>query len=88
MSLPMWVNEYWTELSRNRQLSRAIDRALAAGDVEALSVFRTRTLAATFTVGGRCARMDELVRYAALVVASDGCAYRYHRLLSEPEHSP
>lgn len=87
MSLPMCVSDYRVELSRNRKLTRAIDRAFAAGDVEARSAFRTRTLAATFTVGGRAARMDELVRYAALVMAADGCPYRYHRLFSEPDHS-
>ncbi|WP_411105027.1 hypothetical protein [Streptomyces sp. cmx-4-9] len=86
MSLPMWVGEYRTEWGRNRQLTRAIDRAFEVGDAEALSVFRTRTLAATFTVGGKYARMDELVRYAALVALSDGCAYRYHQLFSGPDH--
>ncbi|NXY94464.1 hypothetical protein HYE82_08670 [Streptomyces sp. BR123] len=80
--LPTWVSDHCVELAGNWRLSRAIDRAFAAGDTEALSVFRTGTLRATFTTDGMLARTDELVAYAELVVEADGCAYRYHRLFS------
>lgn len=79
------MNNRWARLTRNWKLTRAIDKAFAAGDAEALSVFRTGTLAATFTRGGSFARTNELVAYAALVTAKDGCAYRYRRLVSAPE---
>ncbi|MFD0353631.1 hypothetical protein ACFVHW_07760 [Streptomyces sp. NPDC127110] len=85
--LPVWVSDHWVELTGNWKLSRAINRAFAAEDPEALSVFRTGTLRATFTTDGMLARADELMAYAELVAAADGCAYRYHRLFSELELS-
>ncbi|MFD6186123.1 hypothetical protein [Streptomyces goshikiensis] len=85
--LPTWVSDHWVELTGNWKLTRAIDRAFAAGDSDALSVFKTGTLRATFTTKGMFARTDELVAYAELVVAADGCAYRYHRLFSHLELS-
>ncbi|MFF3863638.1 hypothetical protein [Streptomyces sp. NPDC002209] len=69
------------------KLSRAINQAFAAEDPESLSVFKTGTLRATFTISGMLARTDELVAYAELVVEADGCAYRYHRLFSGLELS-
>lgn len=85
--MPLWMADYWVELTENWKLTRAIDQALAADDPEAISVFKTGTLRATFTTEGMFARTDELVAYAELVVAADGCAYRYHRLFSELELS-
>ncbi|MER6522607.1 hypothetical protein ABT246_37975 [Streptomyces sp. NPDC001553] len=85
--LPLWMADYWVELTGNWKLTRAIDSALSAGDLEALAVLKTGTLRATFTTKGMFARTDELVAYAELVVATDGCAYRYHRLFSHLELS-
>ncbi|THA47485.1 hypothetical protein [Streptomyces sp. A1136] len=85
--MPLWMADYWVELTGNWKLTRAIDQALAAQDAEALAVFKTGTLRATFTEKGMVARTDELVAYAELVVAVDGCAYRYHRLFSHLELS-
>ncbi|MFD9684104.1 hypothetical protein ACFWAD_29850 [Rhodococcus sp. NPDC059969] len=85
--LPVWMAGYWVEFTENWKLTRAIDRAFAAGDSEALSVFKTGTLRATFTTKGMFARTDELISYAELVVAADGCAYRYHRQFSHLELS-
>jgi hypothetical protein len=80
--LPRWLTDLAVELAGHWRISRAIDRAFAAGDPEALAVFRTGTFAAVFTRRGLYARGEEFVEYARLVVEKDGSGYRYHRLFT------
>ncbi|MFF4741297.1 hypothetical protein ACFY2W_36250 [Streptomyces sp. NPDC001262] len=81
--MPHWLGDLVVELVGNWKLSRAIDRAFAAGDPEALAVFRTGTFAATFTRKGFFARGEEMVAYAERVIAADGSPYRYHRMFAD-----
>ncbi|MEV5279704.1 hypothetical protein ACFYMW_25560 [Streptomyces sp. NPDC006692] len=77
--LPTWIADLSVELAGHWQISRAIDRAFAAEDPQALAVFRTGAIAATFTRRGRNARGEELAEYARLVMDADQSCYRYHR---------
>ncbi|MFJ2628979.1 hypothetical protein ACIO6T_37895 [Streptomyces sp. NPDC087532] len=77
--LPIWVTDLAVDLAGHRRISRAIDRAFAAEDPQALTVFRTGALAATFTRRGHNARGEELAEYARLVMTTDLSFYRYHR---------
>ncbi|MER6480922.1 hypothetical protein [Streptomyces filamentosus] len=61
-------------------LSRGIDRAMAAGDMEALTCFRTGTLRAVFTRRGLYARGEEVAAYARAVLAADGDCHRVFAL--------
>lgn len=80
--LPRWLTDLAVELAGQWRISRAIDRAFAAADPEALAVFKTGTFAAVFTRRGRDARGEELMEYARLVVEKDGSGYRYRRLFA------
>ena len=77
--LPTWISDLAVDLTGHWRISRAIDRAFAAEDPQALAVFRTGALAATFTLRGCNARGEELAEYARLVMAADLSCYRYHR---------
>ncbi|MGW2421350.1 hypothetical protein ACWC0C_19250 [Streptomyces sp. NPDC001709] len=77
--LPTWITDVVVDFIGHWRISRAIDRAFAAEDPQALTVFRTGAFAATFTRQGRKARGEELAKYARLVMATDLSCYRYHR---------
>ncbi|NGO77741.1 hypothetical protein G6045_19045 [Streptomyces sp. YC504] len=81
--VPNWLSDFFVELAGHWQISRAIDRAFAAGDREALAVFKTGTLAVVFTRRGLAARGDEFVEYARRVCEADGSCYRYHRTFAD-----
>ncbi|MGA4844684.1 hypothetical protein [Streptomyces sp. G45] len=81
--LPNWLTDFFVELAGHWQISRSIDRAFAAGDQEALAVFKTGTFAAVFTRRGLYARGDEFVEYAHRVFEADGSCYRFHRTFAD-----
>ncbi|MEJ8654904.1 hypothetical protein WKI65_44410 [Streptomyces sp. MS1.AVA.3] len=68
-----------TEVTGQSQMSRDIDEAVASGDQEAASTFRTGTVAAVFTDKGRNARGEEVAEYAHKVLETDGSGDRFYR---------
>lgn len=73
------IRDLFTEVKDNSQMSRDMDRAIASGDREAMSTFRTGTFAAALTTEGREARGREVEEYARKVVEADGGGGRFHR---------
>ncbi|MEW1911290.1 hypothetical protein AB0442_23055 [Kitasatospora sp. NPDC085895] len=65
-----------TEFRGQREFTRAIQAAVAAGDREAAVVFRTGTLAAALTVRSRDARGEEVTAYVRAVIRANGNAKR------------
>ncbi|MFI5867672.1 hypothetical protein [Streptomyces sp. NPDC051546] len=80
------IRDLFTEVKGSSEMSRDIDRAIASGDREAMSTFRTGTFAAALTTEGREARGQEVVEYAQKVIEADGNGRRFHRTFPRRDH--
>ncbi|MEW2635400.1 hypothetical protein AB0903_28085 [Streptomyces sp. NPDC048389] len=81
------IRDLVTEVKGHSEMSRDMDRAIASGDREAMSTFRTGTFAAALTDKGRDARGEEVSEYARKVVEADGNGARFHRTFPRRDHT-